>query len=62
MLNLPIDSKDQQSAKLSIIYIFDLDQYVKYTIYFKPGKYNIMDVMERVKHKVSKDRKEVKNG
>lgn len=43
------------------MYIFD-DKYIKYDFYLKAGKYSITMILEKVKLRASKDRKELKSG
>ena len=43
------------------MYIFD-DKYIKYDFYLKPGKYTISMILEKVRQRAMKDRKELKSG
>ncbi|CDW84830.1 ubiquitin carboxyl-terminal hydrolase [Stylonychia lemnae] len=63
-LSLPIEFQSDKSnyTRLRIIYIFDIDKFKKYEILFKPAQYLYKNVFERVKNKISQDRKELKSG
>ena len=43
------------------MYIFD-DKYIKYDFYLKPGKYTISTILDKVRQRAMKDRKELKSG
>jgi len=48
-------------VKLKVLYVHDFDQYKKYEIMLKPGEYSFVDVIAKIKEKVSIDRMPIKS-
>ena len=62
-LSLPVQfDPNRNNARLSIVYIYDTDKFTRYDIYFKPGKYSLQEVSDRLRLRVCHDRKEIKLG
>lgn len=64
ILSLPIETDETQAQKkahIKVMYIFD-DKYIKYDFYLKAGKYSISMILDKVRQRASKDRKELKSG
>jgi hypothetical protein len=63
-MSLPIEIDEinqRKKAHIKVMYLFDAN-YVKYDFFLKPGRYTISQIIEKVKMRASKDRKELKSG
>ena len=63
-MSLPIETEEvtaQKRAHIKVMYIYD-DKYIKYDFYLKPGKYTINMILEKVRQRAVRDRKELKSG
>ena len=64
ILSLPVETEEvnaQKRAHIKVMYIFE-DKYLKYDFYLKAGKYTITMILDKVRQRASKDRKELKSG
>ena len=62
-LSLPTQfDSNRNNARLSIVYIYEVDKFTRYDLYFKPGKYSLQEVSDRLKSRVQIDRKDIKLG
>mgnify|MGYP006893290501 CR=1 FL=1 len=53
---------NKNNARLSVVYIFDTDKFERYDLYFKPGKYTLDQVSEKLKLRVQIERKDLRYG
>lgn len=50
-LSLPVSfDPNRNNARLSVVYIYDTDKFTRYDLYFKPGKYSLQEVSDRLKN------------
>jgi len=49
-------------AHITIIYIHNTDQNMRFDLFFPPGKYSLTTVYEELRKRVIEERKEVKTG
>ena len=40
---------NKNNARLSIVYIYDTDKFTRFDLYFKPGKYSLQEVSDKLK-------------
>ena len=52
-LSIPMQfDPNRNNARLSVVYIYDTDKFQRYDLYFKPGKYSLQEVSEKLKLRV----------